>query len=169
MSDDRDLELTEDEKRALRGELPDWSHASFQIVTATQDEIDRVWREYWRPLFCLLDHEDPDLNAEAEARCEAALRVMQRYMNVQAMKAELYDAYMLVDRARAVYRAATGGLCDDLTASPDGIVLLLNHRITKNAEVWRERAVSAEARVRELESLLRRRASVPERAAEDAQ
>ena len=165
MSDERDLELTEDEKRALRGELPDWSHASFQLLSSNEDEIERVWREYWRPLFCLVDPDDAETNAAAEARCEAALRVMQRYMNVQAMKAELYDAYVLVDRARAVYRAATGGLCDDLAASPEGIVTLLHHRITRHAEVWRDRAADAEARVREMETLLRRRDSDPGRAA----
>lgn len=152
----RELALTDDERRALRGELPDWSDATFQIERATPEQIETVWRAYWRPL--LLMQAEGESEERAVARFEAALRVLSAHLNVAALKAELFDAYMLVDRARAVYRAATGNLCDDLTASPEGIIALLNHRILKNADVWRDRAHGAEARIAELERTIARRA-----------
>src|SRR5690606_39517010 len=83
------------------------------LPISAEDEIERVWQTYWLP----------------------TLRGEDGKVSLERLKAELYDAYFLVDQARRVYHHVTGGLTDDLTASADGIIAL--------AEIgrasWRER------------------------------
>ena len=62
------------------------------------DTPEDLWRSYWLPLLTDNGKHPPSL---------------------ALIKGELFDAYQLVDRARAVYSHVTGGACDDLTAHPD--------------------------------------------------
>ena len=91
---------------------PAYVPATFDPVVPTSTEVERVWREYWLPL----------------------LRRADGRLNVGQLKGELYDAWHLVNEARAVYRHVTGGTCDDLTASAEGIIASAEHAVRLRIE-----------------------------------
>ena len=70
-----------------------------------------LWRSYWLPLLTDQGTHPPSLDR---------------------IKGELYDAYQLVDRARAVYHHVTGGACDDLTAPPELVCELADRRAERS-------------------------------------
>jgi hypothetical protein len=111
---------------------PEHAHASFEPHGADGAEIDRVWQTYWRELLVLPDGS----------------------LNKAALRAELYDAWWLVNEARRVYRHVTGGLCDDLTASADGIIACADRREAERVELLKERLRDREAMLRQAQPLI---------------
>jgi hypothetical protein len=113
--------------------LPEYAHATFEPMVADGLKIEVVWREYWRGLFMLSGPGDEHL---AGAKLDAALIMLEKrgLLNLAALKAELYDAYFLVDNARKVYRHVTGGLTDDLTASAEGVIAMADRRVWRLIE-----------------------------------
>jgi hypothetical protein len=67
------------------------------------DPVEDLWRTYWLPLITDGGQHAPSL-----------LRI----------KGELFDAFHLIDRARAVYRHVTGGATDDLTLEASVVSLV---------------------------------------------
>lgn len=104
-----------------RADGPEYAAATFEAVAPTDTRVERVWREYWLPLL-----RDP----------------VTGRLNVAQLKGELYDAWHLVNEARAVYRHVTGGLCDDLTASAEGIIASAEHAVRLRVERAVERELA---------------------------
>lgn len=92
------------------------------------EEVERVWASYWAPLL--------------------------QNGGIAVLKGELYDAWHLVNEARKVYRHATGGLCDDLAASAEGIIAMDEARVGRLVE-------ALTARIEVLEAKLAARESAP--------
>jgi len=89
---------------------PPVTAAASYPVTMPVPTVESVWRSYWLPLLTdggahppILDH----------------------------IKAELFDAFLLVDRARAVYQHVTGGASDDLAAPASFICELADRRVER--------------------------------------
>ena len=81
----------------------DGHHPSLVLHAPGPDDVERVWKEHWFPIV--------------------------REGGMDALKRELFDYDFLVDQARVVYRHVTGGLCDDLCASADGIIAEADRRL----------------------------------------
>lgn len=96
-----------DENESVHG--PDLPHETFVQHSPRQDEVQRVFSEYWMPLL-----------TEGESKGG---------FNLERLKGELYDAWFLVNEARLVYRHVTAGLTDDLTASAAGIISMSERKI----------------------------------------
>lgn len=115
-----------EERESWRDPHRDGAHESFRLHAPAEDEIERVWRNYWLP----------------------TLRGEDGKVSLERLKAELYDAYYLVDQARRVYHHVTGGLTDDLTASADGIIALADRRIEDLTRGLREALEDAQGEAR---------------------
>lgn len=116
-----------EERESWRDPHRDGAHESFRLHTPAEDEIERVWQTYWLP----------------------TLRGEDGKVSLERLKAELYDAYFLVDQARRVYHHVTGGLTDDLTASADGIIALADRRIEDLTRGLREALEDAKGEARQ--------------------
>lgn len=95
---------------------PEFADASFHVAERNVEAIERVWRTVWIPLIA-----------------------PKGQLILEALKGELYDAAFLVDNARKVYRAVTGGLCSDLTASAEGVIALYQKHVGTLTQHLRER------------------------------
>ena len=95
-----------------------------QALSATQEEVEAVWVRYWAPIL-------------SEG-------------GIGRLKGELYDAWHLVNEARKVYRHATGGLCDDLCASAEGIIAMDEARVGRLVEGLQGEVAALQAELEEL-------------------
>ena len=100
-----------------------------ELLLGTSDAVEQVWVRYWAPL----------LSGGGLA----------------ALKGELFDAWHLVNEARKVYRHCTGGLCDDLTASADGIIAADGARVALLTDGLVRRVADLEAELRACRLLLK--------------
>ena len=98
----------------------------FQALHASPDLVEQVWVRYWAPILAS--------------------------GGISALKGELYDSFFLVNEARQVYRHATGGLCDDLTASAEGIIAMDHARVERLTQALRDRIGELEAQLRVLKA-----------------
>jgi hypothetical protein len=119
--------LSASEDAATERAEPDFAHASFEAVQVEQAEVERRWATYWRPLIELPDGS----------------------LNMAALKAELFEAYELVDRVRKVYLHITGGLTQDATIPAEGIIAAHDARIERLIEGPRELLRDREALLRD--------------------
>jgi len=97
-----------------------------ELLHASPDLVEQVWVRYWAPILAS--------------------------GGISALKGELYDSFFLVDQARQVYRHATGGLCDDLTASAEGIIAMDQARVERLTQALRDRIGELEAQLRVLKA-----------------
>lgn len=102
----------------------DGAHPSLEVHSPQQAEVERIWKTYWLPLL--------------------------KEGGIARLKGELYDAYFLVNNAREVYRHITGGLCDDLCASADGVIAMAEKRIERREQKLKQRIVELRAEVKHL-------------------
>ena len=99
--------------------MADNDDSNVRQLHSTPEAIEEVWVRYWAPIL-------------SEG-------------GITALKAELFEYHFLVDQARKVYRHATGGLCDDLCASAEGIIAMADSRVGDLTRVLRERIEELEA------------------------
>lgn len=104
----------------------DGAHPSLELHSPQQAEVERVWKTYWLPLL--------------------------KEGGIPRLKGELYDAHFLVNEARQVYRHVTGGLCDDLCASAEGVIAMAEKRVERREQALRERIAELEAELKHLRS-----------------
>jgi len=97
-----------------------------ELLHASPDLVEQVWVRYWAPILAS--------------------------GGISALKGELYDSFFLVNEARQVYRHATGGLCDDLTASAEGIIAMDEARVERLTQALRDRIGELEAQLRVLKA-----------------
>lgn len=114
------------ERESWKDPRRDGAHESFRLYLPEPGEIERVWQDYWVP----------------------TLRGEDGKVSLERLKAELFDAYFLVDQARRVYHHVTGGLTDDLTASSDGIIALADKRVEDLTRGLREALEEAKGEAR---------------------
>lgn len=106
----------------------DGAHPSLRLDTPTQADVERVWAEYWAPMF--------------------------REGGLPQIKGEMYDYWHLVNEARKVYRHVTGGMTDTLTASGEGIIALADRRVDDLTQGLRDQIARLEGQVTALRARL---------------
>ena len=111
---------------ATKTPAPEGASDSFEGSDCSPKAVEEVWVRYWAPIL-------------AEG-------------GMARLKGELFDAYHLVNEARQVYRHATGGLCDDLCASAEGIIAMDGERVARLTEALTNRISTLEAELALLRS-----------------
>lgn len=101
----------------LEEQTRDGAHESLEYRRGRPEDVERVWREFWFP-----------------ALAKKGLRDGFTF-SIEALKAELYDAYHLIMEAPKVYRHVTGGMCDDPCASAEGINAMADEKRAKAIEI----------------------------------
>jgi hypothetical protein len=85
------------------------AHESFAIEAGTEQEVERVWREFWRP----------------------ALVDRRGKLDPAKLKRELYDLHHLIHAAPSVYSHVTGGMIQDPCASAEAVIAAAESRVAR--------------------------------------
>lgn len=93
-----------------------FEHETFEVRDTSPEAVERVWRTFWLPAI-----RDPGTGR----------------VDLQRLKAELYDCHHLIMNAPRVYHRVTGGLCGDPCASAEGILALYEKKQAELLEALR--------------------------------